>query len=54
MVASHAAVARSLPAEVALIYTMHEVLRGTAHEVGRCDQSIGFTVSEAIVRSWLW
>ena len=28
VVASHAAVARSIPAEVALIYTMHEVLRG--------------------------
>ena len=28
MVASHAAVARSSPAEAALIYTMHEALRG--------------------------
>ena len=28
LVASHAAVARSIPAEVALIYTMHEELRG--------------------------
>ena len=27
MVASHVAVARSVPAEVALIYTMHEALR---------------------------
>ena len=27
VVASHAAVARSSPAEVALIYTMHEALR---------------------------
>ena len=27
VVASHAAVARSIPAEVALIYTMHEELR---------------------------
>ena len=26
--ASHAAVARSVPAEVALIYIMHEALRG--------------------------
>ena len=26
--ASHSAVARSIPAEVALIYTMHEALRG--------------------------
>ena len=28
VVASHAAVARSIPAEFALINTMHEVLRG--------------------------
>ena len=28
VVASHAAVARSSPAEVALIYTMHMALRG--------------------------
>ena len=28
VVASHAAVARSIPAEVALIYNMHEALRG--------------------------
>ena len=28
VVVSHAAVARSSPAEVALIYTMHEALRG--------------------------
>ena len=27
---------------------------GTAHEGGRCDQSIGSLVSDAIVRSWLW
>ena len=27
---------------------------GTAHEFGGCDQSIGSTVSDAIVRSWLW
>ena len=27
---------------------------GTNHESGRCDQSIGSTVSGAIVRSWLW
>ena len=47
VVASHAAVARSSPADVALIYTMYVALRG-------CDQSIGSTVSDAIVRSWLW
>ena len=51
VVASHAAVARSSPAEVALIYTMHEALRGTAHEGGGCDQSIGSTVSDGNVRS---
>ena len=27
---------------------------GTAHEGGGCDQSIGSTVSDVIVRSWLW
>ena len=27
---------------------------GTAHEGGGCDQSIVSTVSDAIVRSWLW
>ena len=27
---------------------------GTAHKGGECDQSIGSTVSDAIVRSWLW
>ena len=27
---------------------------GTAHEGGVCDQSIGSTVSDAIVRSWFW
>ena len=52
--ASHAAVAHSVPAEIALIYTMHETLRATAYEDGGCDQSIGSTVSDAIVRSWLW
>ena len=54
MVASHAAVASSILAEDALISTMHEALRGTNHEGGGCDQSIGSTVSDAIVRSWLW
>ena len=28
--------------------------RGTAHESGGCVPSIGSTVSQAIVRSWLW
>ena len=55
MVASHAAVARSSPAEVGLIYTVHVAFRGTAHEGGggRGDQSIRSTFSDAIVRSWL-
>ena len=55
VVASHPEVARSIPgwAETAPIYTIHEELRGTAHEGGGCDQSIGSTVSDAIVRSWL-
>ena len=55
MVASHAAVARSSPAEVALIYTICMWRSGdTAHEGGGCDKSIGSIVSDAIVRSWLW
>ena len=54
VVASHAAVARSSPAKVALIYTMHEALRVYCPWGWGCDQSIGSTVSDAIVRSWLW
>ena len=50
---SHAEVAKSIPAEAELIYTMHEALRGTAHKGGGCEQSIESTVSDAIVRSWL-
>ena len=53
VVASHAEVARSSPAEVALIYTITWPSGFTSHEGGGCDQSIGFTVSDAIVRSWL-
>ena len=34
VVGSHAAVARLIPTEVALIYTMHEALRSTANEGG--------------------
>ena len=43
VVASHAEVARSIPdrAETAQIYTMHGALN--------CDQSIGSTISDAIV-----
>ena len=54
VIASHAAVARSSPVEVALIYTMHVALRGYCPIGWECDQSIGSTVSDAIVRSWLW
>ena len=40
---------------VGRVYTAQYVeLGGTAHEGGGCDQSIGSTVSDAIVRSWLW
>ena len=53
VVASHAAVARSSPAEVGLIYTMHVALRGYCSWGWGCDQSIGSTVSDAIVSSWL-
>ena len=39
------------PADAAMIYTMYGELRGTAHKGGGCVQSIGSTVSDAIVRS---
>ena len=54
MVATHAAVARSSPAEVALIYTMHVALRAYCHKGEEGDQSIGSTVSDTIVHSWFW
>ena len=54
MVASHAAIARSSPAKVALIILCTRRSGGTAHESGRYDKLIGSTVSDAIVRSWLW
>ena len=51
VVASHDAVTSSIPAEAALIYTIHEALIGcTAHEGVVCHQSIGSIVSDAIVR----
>ena len=59
VVASHAEgynIARSIPAVAELhrfiLCTRRSV--GTAHVGGGCDQSIGSTVSDAIVRSWLW
>ena len=42
------------PAEAALIYTMHEALRGYCPWGWGCDQSIGSAVSDAIVCSCLW
>ena len=58
VVASHASAARLILADVGLIYTMHEALRGhwcTAHDGGSCNnQSIGSTVSDNIVHSWLF
>ena len=59
VVASHAEgcnVARSIPA-VAELHGFILCTRrsgGTANVGGGCDQSIGSTVSDAIVRSWLW
>ena len=55
VVASHVAVARSVPA-LRLHWFILCTRRsgGTAHEGGGCDQSIVSTVSDAIVRSWLW
>ena len=59
VVASHAEgchVARSIPA-VAELHRFVLCTRrsgGTAHVGGGCDQSIGSTVSDAIIRSWLW
>ena len=54
VVASHAAVARSIPATVALIILCARRSGGTAHVGGGCDQSIGSTVYDAIVRSSFW
>ena len=55
VVVSHAAVARSSPAECADLYYARGAHRpGTAHEGGGCDQSIESTVSDSIIRSWLW
>ena len=54
VVASHAAVARSIPVEVAVIYNTHEALRRYCPWGWGCDQSIWSTVSDAIDCSWLW
>ena len=42
------------PAEAAPIYNVQEVLRGTASEGVGNGLQIWSTVSDAIVRSWLW
>ena len=54
VVTSHAEVARAIRAEAALINTMHEALREYCPWGCGCDWSIGFTVSGAIIRRWLW
>ena len=56
VVASHAEVARSIPSwpATAPIYTKHGRSSLLSVRVGGCDQSIGFTASDAIIRSWLW
>ena len=56
VVASHANVARSIPGWADILPRFILCTRrsgGTAHEGGDCDQSIGSTVSDAIVHSWL-
>ena len=56
VVASHAEVARSIPGwpETVPTYTVHEALRDYFPWGWGCDQSIISTVSDGIVRSWLW
>ena len=56
VVASNAEVAKTIAgrAETAPIYTMREALRGYCTRGWGCDQSIGSTISDAIIRSWLW
>ena len=49
VVASHAAVARSSP-----LYYARGAQGVVLMRVGGCNQSIGSTVSDAIIRSWLW
>ena len=59
VVASHAEgcnVARLIPgvAELHRFILCTRRSGGTAHVGGGCDRSIGSTVSNAILRSWLW
>ena len=52
----HETHARLIPSltETAPIYTMCEALEGYWTWSGGCDQSIGSTIPDAIVHSWLW
>ena len=56
VVTSHDEVARSIPgyAETTDFYYARGAQEVLSTRVGGCDQSIGFIVSDAIVRSWLW
>ena len=54
VVASHAAVARRFPLRSHWFIVCTRGSVGTTHEGGGCDQSIGSTVSDVIVCSWLW
>ena len=48
VLALHASVACFIPDEAARIYAMYEALRGYCPSGRGCDQSIGFTVSDAM------
>ena len=54
VVAPHAAVARSIPLRCTDLFYARSAQGVLPMRVGGCDQSIGSTVSDAIVRSWLW
>ena len=54
VVASHAAENVRFPLRLHWFILCTRRSGGTAHEGGWYDQSIGSTVSDAIVRSWLW
>ena len=47
-------IARCTFDSIALFYNMHEALRGYCPWGWGCEESIGSTVSDAIVRSWSW
>ena len=54
MVASHAAVARSSPAECTDLYYAPGAQGVLPMRVGGATSQLESTVSDAIVRSWLW